>query len=95
MIDMECIEASLNVNTGNAAAITLYKSNGFRVDYKLKGFYGDEDPVGPDAYQMEMRLHSTTYHKCRNKQSWKHYTPKEWHLVHQINSLLVLIETLC
>ena len=33
MIDMQCMEASLNVNTENEAAIRLYTSCDFKIDW--------------------------------------------------------------
>eukprot|EP01084_Bolivina_argentea_P144446 253416_1 len=97
MIDMKCIEASLNVNTQNEAAIKLYKSGGFHINYNniesLKDFYGSNDPIGPDAYGMQMMLPSEKSKKHGYRQAWKTFTAKEWNLVHRINALLIAIDS--
>eukprot|EP01084_Bolivina_argentea_P051047 93901_1 len=89
IIDMECIEASLNVNTTNTAAIKLYKSCGFNIRFTISGFYGNSDPEGPDAHDMQMRLPPEKRHKNTRKPAWRNFSVKEWNLIHRINGLLV------
>ena len=47
---------ALHVSTGNAAAIALYESEGFRRDQRLTGFYSPARfPDGGDAWRMLRR----------------------------------------
>ena len=102
MVDMQLMEASLNVNTNNDAAVTLYRSCGFCIDYDqiegLKGFYGDDDPMGPDAYYMEMVLpqrQSYTKSDRTDEEIWRKLNVKEWNLIQRVNGLLVAIDLFC
>ena len=99
MIDMHCMEASLNVNTNNVAAIKLYQSNGFVIDYDeidaLKGFYGYDDPMGPDAFYMIKVLPTRkpyTGSDSGDRKIWRKFSNKQWNLVQRVNGLIIGID---
>ena len=55
---VECVAAlTLHVGTCNAAAIALYRAEGFAIDQCLRGFYSARAFGNDrDAYQMSLRL---------------------------------------
>lgn len=102
MIDMQLLEASLNVNTNNEAAVKLYRWGGFCIDYdqidRLKGFYGDDDKMGPDAFEMNMILPQRESYIDPNKsdeEMWIKFSPKQWNLLQRVNGLIVAIDLFC